>query len=128
MYLNADTAYVTLQTTSPVASLRGSEVSLVAYRGITFRLSLGFTDVNNAPIDLTGYTGVFSALNELFVLTSADGGISNSGITGILTVNKSAQDMLTIPTCEGRYSLSITGPSGGDTVIVIRGLLHVVSL
>jgi hypothetical protein len=99
------------------------------WKGSTFRLHLDlYTDLNKAvPRNLTGSTSLFTVVDSnntnLITLTSGSG-MTLGGAAGTIDLIISSTVTGAITWTQSKYQLSITGPSGGDTEVLIWGRLN----
>lgn len=97
------------------------------YRGATFNLNLTWTDGNNAPVNLTGYTAdmvIAQGQNRLIELSTSNGRIALGGTAGTINLNISATDTAQLPQCNASYDLLLR--SGGGVVYpLLAGLATV---
>ena len=88
-------------------------------QGATFQQILTLKDSAGAVINLTGYTGAEMDLrldqydsSTVVTLTTANGGITNGGSAGTLTLLISATDTANLTPGDGVYDLELTDANG----------------
>jgi hypothetical protein len=98
-------------------------------QGSVWSVVLVYTDSNNVPVNLTGYTAAMQLRQNYnsevanLTLTTANGGISIVGATGTITINATAvQTGLLDP---GFYVYDLELTSGSNISRLIQGQLTV---
>jgi hypothetical protein len=99
------------------------------WMGSTFRLHLDlYTDAHKTiKRNLTGSTSLFKVVdsNDSILMTLTSGsGITLGDTLGTIDLVISSTVTATLPWTQARYELSITGPAGGDTDVLIWGRLN----
>lgn len=95
--------------------------NLTIYQGANFSQQFTWTDTNNTPINLTGYTARMHARTSVNAptpflnLTSPSGGITLGGSAGTVTVALTAAATAAIDEVLGVYDLELVAPSGDVT-------------
>ncbi len=98
-------------------------------QGVTFTLSLTYTDPSDAAIDLTGYSAqmmlkeTHSARKPLITATTGNGKITLGGTEGTVDVVLSAVETGNLPVITGVYDLEIV--SGEAVARLIQGTFTV---
>ena len=86
-------------------------------QGVTFRLHLLYKDMNNDPVDLSGYSGrmqVRRSPDDTQLILSVDStGVTGGGVTGEFVATGSTSDFIGIPGSGGIFfNRSMTGGVG----------------
>lgn len=96
-------------------------------QGVTFVQSLVWTDANNNPVNLTGYTGHMQIRNEapliagntaslLYIdMTTSGGQINIGGPNGTVTLVLTSTETGILNFTTAVYDLALTSPSGAVT-------------
>lgn len=101
---------------------------LTIYQGASFREHFTWTDENNTPVNLTGYSACMQArptpesAQTLLTLTTANGGIMLGAAAGTVLVQMSAAQTETLPTGGGHYDLELVAPDGAVTRLLMGRL------
>lgn len=107
-----------------------AKVNLNIYQGATFRHRFVWKDGKGKPINLTGYTARLQAresiesANAPITLTTENGGISLSGVTGAISLYMSDEATALITTKKLVYDLELEAPNG-DVVRLVSGSINV---
>ena len=98
-------------------------------QGSVWSVVLVYTDSNNTPVNLTGYTAAMQLRQNYnsdvadLTLTTANGGISIVGATGTITINATATQTGLLDPGFYVYDLELT--SGSNISRLIQGQLTV---
>jgi hypothetical protein len=98
-------------------------------QGSVWSVVLVYTDSNNVPVNLTGYTAAMQLRQNYnsdvanLTLTTANGGISIVGATGTITINATAVQTGALDPGFYVYDLELT--SGSNISRLIQGQLTV---
>jgi phage tail sheath gpL-like len=98
-------------------------------QGSVWTVVLVYTDSNNTPVNLTGYTAAMQLRQNYnsevanLTLTTANGGISIVGATGTITINATATQTGLLDPGFYVYDLELT--SGSNISRLIQGQLTV---
>jgi hypothetical protein len=89
------------------------------YIGATFQLTLTWTDGDDVPVDLTGYTAactIRADQDTILSLTTTNGRIVLGGTAGTIVMTVDADDTAALTAVNAAYDLMLT--SGDDPAIV----------
>lgn len=94
-------------------------------QGATFRVSLTYTDANNAPISLVGYKAHMQVRLRvgapvLIDLSTENGGIVLNGTSGVISVRGKASDTLKV-TRNAVYDLHLISATDPEEVVRVFG-------
>jgi phage tail sheath gpL-like len=98
-------------------------------QGSVWSVVLVYTDSNNVPVNLTGYTAAmqlrqnYNSTTADLTLTTANGGITIVGATGTITINATATQTGLLDPGFYVYDLELT--SGSNISRLIQGQLTV---
>jgi phage tail sheath gpL-like len=98
-------------------------------QGSVWSVVLVYTDSNDAPVNLTGYTASmqlrqnYNSATADLTLTTANGGITIVGATGTITINATATQTGLLESGFYVYDLELT--SGSNISRLIQGQLTV---
>lgn len=98
-------------------------------QGSVWSVVLVYTDSNDVPVNLTGYTASmqlrqnYNSETADLTLTTANGGITIVGATGTITINATAQQTGSLTAGFYVYDLELT--SGANISRLIQGQLTV---
>jgi phage tail sheath gpL-like len=98
-------------------------------QGSVWSVVLVYTDSNNTPVNLTGYTAAmqlrqnYNSTTADLTLTTANGGITIVGATGTITINATATQTGLLDPGFYVYDLELT--SGSNISRLIQGQLTV---
>lgn len=98
-------------------------------QGVTFTLSLTYTDPSDTPIDLTGFSARMmlkksvSTRNALIDASTDNGKITLGGSAGTVDIFISAAETAELPVVTGVYDLELT--SGSAVSRLIQGTFTV---
>jgi hypothetical protein len=101
---------------------------LTVYQGASFREHFTWTDENNTPVNLTGYTARMQArpapesADAFMALTTANGGITLGGAAGTILVQMSAAQTAALPSGGGHYDLELVAADGTVTRLLMGRL------
>jgi hypothetical protein len=101
-------------------------LDLFIEQGSTFSYTLTLTDNVGAPLDLTGYTArmqirqAVQAPNALISLTTENGRISITPLTGVIELSIEAEATATLNFQNGVYDLEIES-AGGIVTRIVQG-------
>ena len=99
-------------------------------QGATFNRKLTWTNKNKTPINLTGYTAKMQVRKNpsdsvvLIELSTSNGRIAITGLTGAIELTISATDTTAITWKGGVFSLELTSP-GGVVTRLLEGTVTV---
>ncbi len=103
---------------------------LTIYQGTTFNEVFTWTDVNNVPINITGYTAALMVRSSIvdsvafITLTTANGGITINGSAGTITLSMLPAATAALTQISGIYDLNLTSPAGVVSRI-LEGLVFI---
>ena len=98
-------------------------------QGSVWSVVLVYTDANNSPVNLTGYTAAmqlrqnYNSDTAALTLTTANGGITIVGATGTVTINATATQTGALD--PGFYVYDLELISGANISRLIQGQLTV---
>lgn len=102
------------------------------WRGSTFHYRFTWLSAGrgSAPRVITGYTGTLTIKdndgNTLLVLTTENGGLIFTGLTGDIDII--INDTSSLTWTQGNYELMVQAPGGGDLIPLLRGGFSVTGL
>jgi len=94
-------------------SMSAGNYSFILTQGETFNRVITYTDINNNPINLTGFTGdmmVRSPLGEgvLIEFSTTNGAMVLGGTAGTITLSANSTTTIALPAVVGNYDLFLT--------------------
>lgn len=99
------------------------KTDLYVEKGATFATTLTWRDVNNNPVDLTGYTARLqirraAAAEDVLVGLTSGAGLTLGGAAGTIAVRIEATVTAAIPADAGVYDLELQAADGTVTRLV----------